>query len=218
MNDPKTPAASVLAHPWHGVPARVTDAGDVFNAYIELVPTDMVKFELDKASGHLRLDRPQLLSSMCPTLYGFIPHTYCGPRVAQRCADRTGQARLSGDGDPMDVCVLTEKTVAHGGFLAHTRPIGGLRMIDGDQVDDKIIAVLQSDAAYGHFRDLGDCPAGIIERLRHYFLSYKQRPGDAIRVHIAEIYDRAEALEVIGLSLQDYDEEFRLPAQPASPR
>ena len=197
-----------LAHPWHGVPARAA-AGDLFNAYIELVPTDVVKYELDKDSGHLRLDRPQRLSSLCPTLYGLIPRTYCGPRVAAHCAERTKDGVLSGDGDPMDVCVLTEKTVAHGGFLCHVRPIGGLRMIDGDQVDEKIIAVLDSDIVFGQFADIHDCPRGLVERLQHYFLSYKQHPGDASqRVRIAEVYDRAEALVVMELSLRDYDEQI----------
>jgi inorganic pyrophosphatase len=199
---------SGLAHPWHGVPARV-GGGELFNAYIELVPTDVVKYELDKDSGHLRLDRPQRLSSLCPTLYGLIPRTYCGPRVAARCAECTKVGALAGDGDPMDVCVLTEKAIAHGGFLCHMRPVGGLRMIDGDQVDEKIIAVLDSDIVFGHFDDIDDCPRGLVERLQHYFLSYKQRPGDpSQRVRIAQVYDRAEALTVIALSLRDYDEQI----------
>src|SRR3954447_6851428 len=101
----------VLAPPWHGAPARPTP-GDTFNAYIEIVPTDAVKYELDKPSGHLRLDRPQRFSSLCPTLYGFIPQTYCGAAVGRRSAERTGVAHLDGDGDPIDVCVLTEKSVA----------------------------------------------------------------------------------------------------------
>src|SRR5215210_7006500 len=94
------------AHPWHGVPAG-TEAPRVVNAYIEIVPTDTVKYELDKPSGHLRVDRPQRFSSLCPTLYGFIPQTYCGERVGQLCSERTGRAQVRGDGDPMDICVLT---------------------------------------------------------------------------------------------------------------
>src|SRR6478736_3718654 len=114
------------AHPWHGVAARRPN-GEL-QAYIEIVPSDAVKYELDKATGHLRLDRPQRLSSSCPMLYGFIPQTYCGPEIAARCMDRTGETGIEGDGDPLDVCILTEKTVAHGNFLARARPIGGLRM------------------------------------------------------------------------------------------
>ena len=192
------------AHPWHGVPPETSTPG-IFNAYVEIVPTDTVKYELDKASGHLKLDRPQRFSSLCPTLYGFIPQTYCGPRVAERCEERSGDRNMEGDGDPLDICVLTEKTVAHGGIFIRARPIGGLRMIDGNQADDKIIAVLDADVVYGQFKDLSDAPQGLIERLRHYFLSYKKIPGDpAEQVRIAEIYDRAEALETIARSVLDY--------------
>src|SRR5438445_13586584 len=101
------------AHPWHGIPAG-EDAPGTVNAYMEIVPTDPVKYELDKRSGHLRLDRPQRFSSLCPTLYGFIPHTYCGDRVGERCAARTGRQRAEGDKDPMDISVLSEKPLAHG--------------------------------------------------------------------------------------------------------
>src|SRR5947209_15791177 len=95
------------AHPWHGIPAG-EDAPGTVNAYIEIVPTDAVKYELDKRSGHLRVDRPQRFSSMCPSLYGFIPQSYCGEQVAQLCCDRTGTSGIQGDGDPLDICVLTE--------------------------------------------------------------------------------------------------------------
>jgi inorganic pyrophosphatase len=204
------------AHPWHGV-SPGEDAPEAVNAYIEIVPTDVVKYELDKPSGHLRVDRPQRFSSMCPSLYGFIPQTYCGDEVAELCAQRVGLTGIKGDGDPMDVCVLTEKTVAHGGFFLRARPIGGLRMIDGEQADDKIIAILESDIAYGYIQDIGDCPKGLVDRLKHYFLSYKQFPSDAPRrVEIADVYDRKEALEVIARSLRDYrsmfgDPEARIP-------
>ena len=83
---------------------------------------------------------------MCPTLYGFIPQTYCGKEVAARCAEKTGATGIQGDGDPMDICVLTEKAFAHGSLFVRAKPIGGLRMIDGEQADDKIIAVLEKDA------------------------------------------------------------------------
>jgi inorganic pyrophosphatase len=199
------------AHPWHGVPP-VADPPDTFNVFIELVPSDTVKYELDKPTGHLRIDRPQRFSSLCPTPYGFIAQTYCGKQVGARCAERTGVTGIQGDGDPIDICVLTERSAAHGNFLVKARAIGGLRMIDGDQADDKIIAILEADVAYGHFRDVADCPRGLIERLQHYFLSYKQRPGDATHeVRIAEVYGRAEALEVIGRSIADYRERFGPP-------
>jgi len=196
------------AHPWHGV-SPGEDAPALVNAYIEIVPTDVVKYELDKASGHLRVDRPQRFSSMCPTLYGFIPQTFCGQEVAALCAQRTGREGIQGDKDPIDICVLSEKTFAQGNFFLHARPIGGLRMIDREQADDKIIAVLESDLAYGHIEDLDGCPQGLIDRLKHYFLSYKQLPGDAPKkVEIVGVYDRAEALDVINSSLRDYRKEW----------
>ncbi len=197
------------SHPWHGV-SPGAKAPELVNVYIEIVPTDVVKYELDKASGHLRVDRPQRFSSMCPTLYGFIPQTFCGPEVAALCAERAGREGIEGDGDPMDICVLSEKSFAQGSFFLVARPIGGLRMIDGQQADDKIIAVLDSDLAYGGLQDIDDVPEGLTDRLKHYFLSYKQFPGDAPRkVEIADVYGRAEALDAIWRSLDDYREKFR---------
>lgn len=196
------------AHPWHGV-APGAEAPQTVNAYIEIVPTDAVKYELDKESGHLRVDRPQRFSSMCPSLYGLIPQTFCGEEVAKLCAERTGACDLKGDGDPMDICVLTEKTFAQGNVFLKAKPIGGLRMIDREQADDKIISVLEADLAYGHIKDIDECPQALIDRLKHYFLSYKQLPGDAPRrVEIVDVYDRAEAMDVIMRSMRDYEKQF----------
>jgi inorganic pyrophosphatase len=210
MNDDDLLATLFQAHPWHGVASG--DPADVVNAYIEIVPSDVVKYELDKASGHLRIDRPQRYSSLTPSLYGFIPQTYCGDRVAARCAERTGAAGIRGDGDPMDVCVLTEKGTAHGGFLLRARPVGGLRMIDGDEADDKVLAVLENDLVFGQMEDVSQVPGGLVDRLRHFFLSYKQIPGAGPRkVQIAEVYGHAEAVEVIRRSIDDYRERFGAP-------
>jgi len=201
------------AHPWHGI-SPGEDAPESLTAYIELVPTDSVKYELDKATGHLRLDRPHRYSSMCPTPYGFIPQSYCGEEVAARCSERTAFKGVKGDGDPMDICVLTEKTLPTGRLLVRVRPIGGLRMVDGHEADDKIIAVLETDVAYEGFRDLRDCPKALVERLEHYFLSYKQLPQvEPRKVEIAEIYDRSEALEVVRRSLRDYRAKYGEPSQ-----
>lgn len=209
-NDPKKQSATRLfqAHPWHGVTPG-ENAPEMVNAFIEIVPTDVVKYELDKQSGHLHVDRPQRFSSMCPSLYGFIPQTFCGDEVARLCAERTGAKDIKGDGDPMDICVLTEKTFAQGNFFLNAKPIGGLRMIDGEQADDKIISILESDLAYGHIHDIAECPKALVDRLKHYFLSYKQLPGDAPRrVEIADVYDCEEALDVIRRSLVDYINNF----------
>src|SRR5690349_4438750 len=115
-------------HPWHGVPIG-PQAPRVLTTYIEIVPTDTVKYEIDKHSGILRVDRPQAYSNVCPTLYGFVPQTYCAERVGAYCDQRTGRKGIQGDGDPLDICVLTEKSFSHGDILLESIPIGGLRMI-----------------------------------------------------------------------------------------
>ena len=192
------------SHPWHGAAIGV-QAPEVITAYIEIVPTDTVKYELDKESGLLKVDRPQRFSNVCPTLYGFVPQTHCGERNGELTARRTGRPGIVGDGDPLDICVLTEKLIPRGDVLLQARPIGGLRMIDRGEADDKLIAVLDGDAAYGSWRDIHQCPRSLVDRLRHYFLTYKSGP-DALehQVEITHVYDREEAHEVIRRSQEDY--------------
>jgi inorganic pyrophosphatase len=207
---PRPPLVDLLhlAHPWHGIGAG-TSAPDVVTVYVEMVPTDTVKYEVDKASGHLKVDRPQKYSSLCPSPYGFVPQTLCAERVAAFAAERTGRTGVDGDGDPLDVCVLTERPINHGGVLLSARPIGGLRMFDGRQADDKIVAVLEGDAAFGGLTDIDECPPTLIERLRHYFLSYKDMPGAAERgAEITHVYGAEEARQVVRLSVEDYRARF----------
>lgn len=196
------------AHPWHGVSIG-TEAPRVVTAYVEIVPTDTVKYEIDKASGHLKVDRPQQFSNVCPTLYGFIPQTFCGERVAALSQEKTGLPTVEGDGDPMDVCILAEKTFSHGDFLLQAVPIGGLRLIDRHQADDKIVAVLRGDAAFGECREISDVPSALVERLKHYFLTYK-RPPEAERnaVEITHVYGGEEARDAIERSREDYRTRF----------
>ncbi|HPF70816.1 MAG TPA: inorganic pyrophosphatase [Candidatus Krumholzibacteria bacterium] len=197
------------AHPWHGVsigdeaPERVT-------AYIEIVPTDTVKYELDKPTGLLKVDRPQKFSNVYPTLYGLIPQTLCGPRSAEYCMEKASRQGIVGDGDPLDICVLAEKTITHGDILLPVTPIGGLRMIDGNEADDKIIAVMRTDAIYGQLQDIYECPAPMIERLKHYFLTYKDAPGSKKKraTEITHVYGRDEAGEVIERCMADYAEAY----------
>ena len=204
----ETHASPSKAHPWHGV-SPGPDAPETLTAFIEIVPTDTVKYEIDKRTGYLKVDRPQQFSNICPSLYGFIPRTYCGRRVAELCMVRTGRRNIVGDGDPMDICVLTEKAIPRGDILVQAIPIGGFRMIDGDQADDKVIAVLQNDALYGALREIAVCPTAVIERLRHYFLTYKDVPGAiSRRVEIVHVYGRDDAHDVIERSRTDYDEKF----------
>ena len=192
------------SHPWHGVPIGA-EAPRIITAYIEIVPSDTLKYELDKQTGHLKVDRPQRFSNICPTLYGLIPRTYCGTHVASLCASRTGKVDVVGDDDPLDICILAEKTITHGDVLLEARPIGGLRMIDGDEADDKIIAVMKGDVVYEDWTEIEHCPAALIERLKHYFLTYKDIPGSGHRnCEIAEVYGREEAYDVIRRSQEDY--------------
>ncbi len=194
----------VIAHPWHGV-SLGDRAPQVVACYIEIVPTDTVKYELDKESGLLKVDRPQKFSNVVPSLYGFLPRTYCAEHLAARCMERTGKTGIVGDGDPLDVCVLSERQIAHGGLIVTARPIGGLRMIDKGQADDKIIAVLDGDAAWGGVTEVAQLPTGLLRRLEHYFLTYKLDPEQPERfVEIPEIYDAAEARLVINETRKDY--------------
>lgn len=205
------------AHPWHGVSPGL-NAPKVVQAFIEIVPTDVVKYELDKITGHLRIDRPHNYSSHCPTLYGFIPQTYCGMETGAFCRQQSGMRVDDGDGDPLDICVLSECNIAHGNIFVNAIPIGGLRMIDGGKADDKIIAVLQNDVVYGDLRNVLRSPRGVkglIKRLRHYFFSYKRSPDGTTdkQVEIAAIYGRKEAYEVIAASRRDYLTTFGCPQE-----
>lgn len=196
-------------HPWHGVSIG-DDAPDLLTCYIEIVPTDTVKYEIEKTTGYLQVDRPQKFSNLCPTLYGLVPQTYCGESVAALSAEKLGRSSLIGDGDPLDICVLSEKTITHGDILLQAIPIGGLRMIDGDEADDKIIAVLKGDVLYGEWKDISDCPKTLINRIVHYFTTYKQAPGAReIASEVTHVYGRLEAHEVIRRSRQDYLSRFQ---------
>lgn len=196
------------AHPWHGVSIG-DQAPEVVTAYIEIVPSDTVKYELDKPTGHLKVDRPQKFSNVYPTLYGLIPQTYCGDRIAEFCMKQSSRPGIVGDGDPLDICVLAEKSITHGDILLPVTPVGGLRMIDDDEADDKIIAVMRGDAIYGGITDIHQCPPAMVERLKHYFLTYKDAPGARKRnTEITHVYGREEACEVIELSQADYTANF----------
>jgi inorganic pyrophosphatase len=196
------------AHPWHGI-APGDQAPENVNVFIEMVPTDTVKYEVDKISGHLKLDRPQKFSNLCPMPYGFIPRTWCKDRVAALAMEATGRTGIIGDGDPVDICVMTERTINHGSIIVRARPIGGLRLFDHHEADDKIVGVLVDDPAYGAFRDIGDVPKPLIDRLRHYFLTYKQIPDAAERAcEITHVYDAKTAHEVVRRALADYAAGF----------
>ncbi len=196
------------SHPWHGI-APGEKAPYEINCYIEIVPSDTIKYELDKYTGLLKVDRPQKFSSSCPALYGFIPRTYAGDHSAKHCMEKTGLKNIIGDGDPIDICVLTEKMIPRGDIVLRVIPIGGFRMIDKQEADDKLIGVMVEDFVYGNMKDINDCPNSLIERLRHYFLTYKDYPGrEGKKVEIIHDYDANEARKIIELGIQDYRENF----------
>lgn len=192
------------AHPWHGIDIG-NEAPEEIVCFIEMVSTDTVKYEIDKATGYLTIDRPHKFSSILPALYGFIPQTFCGKRVGKVSAKTYGREDIIGDGDPLDICVLTEKDVAHGDVIARVIPIGGFNMVDGNQADDKIIAVLKDDAVYSHYKDVSELPETVINRLKHYFLTYKGMPGEVVKkCEISKVYSREEAQVIINLAINDY--------------
>ena len=195
------------SHPWHGINIG-PEAPRIVISFIEVVPTDTIKYEIDKTTGYLKIDRPQKYSNVVPALYGFIPQTFCGQKIGEFCSQKSGREGIEGDGDPLDICVLTEKEVPHGDILAVAIPIGGFRMIDGNQADDKIIAVLKGDIVYGDMTDIDQLPELVVNRLKHYFLTYKDMPGLDADCEITHIYNAEEAREIIKLSALDYDSRF----------
>ncbi len=198
----KTSFSPWRPHPWHGLspgvepPRRLT-------AYIELTPYDLVKYEIDKDSGYLRLDRPQRTSAQPPSLYGFVPRTYSGKRVA-----RLMDGAEKGDADPLDICVLCERPVNRAEILVDARVVGGLPMIDGGEADDKLIAVLESDHIWGQITDIGGVPRALLDRIIHYFATYKFLPDSPAKVTVGEPYGRAHAEQVVRAALEDYEELF----------
>lgn len=191
-------------HPWHGLPVG-PDPPRYVTAYIEIGPLDTVKYEIDKVSGYLKVDRPQRGAAQPPTLYGFIPRTYCGTRMAA-----LSPAAERGDGDPLDICVVSERTVTRADILLDARVVGGLRMIDRGEADDKIVAVLQGDYVWGDAKDLHDVPEVLVERLQHYFLTYKLVPGERNPLRIDRVYGHSHAAKVIHAAMKDYSSNFTL--------
>ncbi len=191
-------------HPWHGLHTRVDGKPeDIVQVYIEMTPGDVVKYELDKASGFLMVDRPQRTTSSPPALYGFIPRTYCAEEVAKRCPD----ADIA-DGDPLDICVYSERHITRSDIVLNARVVGGIQMIDGGEADDKIVAVLDGDNIWGDVKDITDLPPIKTERLQHYFSTYKMVPGKNADIRVDYVYGREEALQVIAAAEKDYQNHY----------
>jgi inorganic pyrophosphatase len=202
--EPSQPRTSTFRpHPWHGLEVG-PNPPELITAFIEVTPFDLVKYEVDKQSGYLRIDRPHRGSSQPPTLYGFVPRTYCGART-----HRLSPKSVRGDGDPLDICVLSERPIQRGEILVRARVVGGLQMVDATEADDKIIAVLDNDHVWGSARDIRDLPDVLVERLQHYFLTYKLVPGQRATARITRVYGRTHAFKVVQAAIDDYAETFR---------
>jgi inorganic pyrophosphatase len=191
-------------HPWHGLDIGPSPP-EVVNAFIEITPFDLMKYEVDKVSGYLHVDRPQRSSAQHPALYGFIPRTYCDERVR-----KLSSGAKRGDGDPLDICVLSERVIARNEILVRARVIGGLQMVDNGEADDKLISVLENDNVWGDASDISDVPRILVERLEHYFLTYKLVPGQRTQARIARVYGREHAHKVVVAAIGDYEDSFAL--------
>lgn len=189
-------------HPWHGLEVG-QNPPELVQAYIEITPFDGIKYEIDKATGYLRVDRPQRSSSLPPTLYGFIPRTFCGQGVGDLCPEAP-----KGDGDPLDICVISERPINRSEVILNARVIGGLQMLDDGQADDKILAVLANDGLWADVKEVDDLPRVMVDRLRHYFETYKLVPGEPPVSRVLRIYGTEHAFKVVRAAMSDYEDEF----------
>lgn len=136
-------------------------------------------------------------------MYGLVPRTYCGIGVAglSPSADRA-------DGDPLDICVLSERPIDKADIVLVARVVGGLRMLDRGEADDKIIAVLSNDPFWATVQDISEVPENVVARLDHYFRTYKLTDPTLPAVEIEEIYGRKTAEDVVIASMDDYRNRF----------
>ena len=198
-----TPFSTWRPHPWHGLTSG-PEPPSLVHVFVEITPFDLIKYEVDKASGYLKVDRPQRTSSLPPAIYGFIPQTYAGDAVASLMP-----ASKSGDHDPLDICVISERPISRAEVLLQARVVGGLPMLDAGEADDKIVSVLKDDPAFGGVRDIEEVPRPLIDRLVHYFSTYKLGLDLVPRVSVGTPYGRSHAEAVIAAALQDYQSVFR---------
>jgi inorganic pyrophosphatase len=197
------------AHPWHGVPIGENAPREV-TVFIEIVPRDTVKYEVDKETGYLKIDRPQQYSNVVPANYGFIPQTYCSESVADLARSNSDIRITGGDTDPLDILVLSEHHIPRGDIILKAIPIGGFCLIDDNEADDKIIAVLKGDKVFEQYQEIAQLPKGILERFEHYFLTYKSLPDAPNVCEIAYSYGREQSYGVINAAIKDYAELGKL--------
>lgn len=189
-------------HPWHGLEVG-PNPPDLVYAYIEMTSFDFIKYEVDKVTGYLYVDRPQRTSSLTPTLYGFIPRTYCDERVRQ-----LSEGASRGDGDPLDICVVSERPINRSEIFLNAVVVGVIQLLDHEEADDKIIAVLDNDHIYGHIRHIDKLPDVIVERLKHYFRTYKMVEGEEHTIEILGTFGPNKAKMIVQAAIEDYNDAF----------
>ena len=173
-----------MSHPWHDIEVG-PDAPDVFNSIIEIPQGCKVKYELDKKSGMLRVDRMLYSSVVYPANYGFIPRTY---------AD---------DGDPLDVLVLAQESVDPLSIL-RARPIGMMSMVDDDEEDAKIICIHMDDPAFNDYWHIKELPDHRLRELRRFFQDYKALEDKTVRVQ--DFFGPDRAKDVVEEAVVNYQE------------
>lgn len=171
-------------HPWHGV-SRGNSAPYLVNGLIEIPKGSRAKYEVDKESGLLRLDRVIYSSMYYPANYGFIPQSYCGDR------------------DPLDILVLTQIEVVPL-CIVPAKVIGVMRMIDSGDTDDKIIAVCAGDPSVNHIQDISELPEHFHLELRNFFEEYKKL--EKKHVVVADFLNREIAMQIVEESFVAYDD------------
>ncbi len=176
----------MIVHPWHGIePGDKTP--ELVECIIEVPRGSRNKYELDKKTGLLRLDRVLYSAVFYPANYGFIPQTYCDDR------------------DPLDILVLGQEPVVPMCILT-ARPIGVMQMIDQDEEDDKIIAVHAHDPAFSHYRDISELPRHTLYELQQFFEDYKKLEHKQVRIE--RFKNCADAQEILRCSIQLYHQCF----------
>mgnify|MGYP000020276238 CR=1 FL=1 len=171
-------------NPWHKVNVG-TNAPNIVNGIIEIPKNTRAKYELDKESGLLMMDRVLYSSMYYPANYGFIPKTYCD------------------DKDPLDILVLSQITVVPM-CIVSAKVIGVMRMIDNGELDDKIIAVAENDMSVSHIDDISELPAHFFKELKNFFEDYKKLENKT--VIIEEFQNASTAKAIVAQSMKDYDE------------
>jgi inorganic pyrophosphatase len=176
-----------MMNPWHNV-GFGENSPSIINGIIEIPKGSRAKYELDKQSGLLKLDRVLYSSVYYPANYGFIPQTYCD------------------DKDPLDILVISQVDVVPM-CIVEAKVIGVMRMIDGGEADDKIIAVAAGDPSVNHFNDISELPQHFISEIRNFFEDYKKLENKTVVVE--EFQDRILAMEIVEKAISDYKEKFK---------